>query len=64
MAEFARNAVKLAGLGARLLGWTPDTFWNATPAELAASLGNEDDSAAPPTRAEIAALMERDAHGR
>jgi hypothetical protein len=28
--------VKLAGMAGVLFGWTPATFWNATPAELAA----------------------------
>ena len=30
------QAVRLAGLAGILFGWTPETFWNATPAELAA----------------------------
>ncbi len=64
MDTFSGNTRTLAGLSARALGWTPDTFWNATPAELAASLGSEDASVSPPTRAEIAALIERDANGR
>ena len=64
MDTFSGNARTLAGLSARALGWTPDTFWNATPEELAASFGTEDASASPPTRAEIAALIERDANGR
>lgn len=37
--SFAAGALGLAGVSARLLGWTPDTFWAATPAELAACLG-------------------------
>ena len=28
--------VRLAGLAGALLGWGPDEFWSATPAELAA----------------------------
>lgn len=32
-------AAHLCGLAARALGWRPSEFWNATPAELAASLG-------------------------
>jgi len=35
---FAKNAKQLAGQTAHLLGWRPDDFWNATPAELAAIL--------------------------
>ena len=64
MDTFSGNARTLAGLSARALGWIPDTFWQATPEELAASLGTEDASVSPPTRAEIAALIERDANGR
>jgi uncharacterized phage protein (TIGR02216 family) len=32
---FAEVARRLAGLSAALIGWTPDTFWTATPEELA-----------------------------
>jgi Phage tail assembly chaperone protein, TAC len=32
---FADTACRLAGLCAALLGWRPDEFWTATPAELA-----------------------------
>lgn len=32
---WAEAAAHLAGLSAALLGWRPDEFWNATPAELA-----------------------------
>jgi tail assembly chaperone len=35
---FSRSAARLAGLAGALLGWRPDEFWNATPAELAAIL--------------------------
>ena len=35
---FTARAAKLAGHACWLLGWTPDTFWRATPAELAAVL--------------------------
>ncbi len=35
---FADSAVQLAGQTAVLLGWRPDDFWDATPAELAAIL--------------------------
>lgn len=31
-------AISLYGISARLLGWKPDEFWSATPAELAAAL--------------------------
>jgi uncharacterized phage protein (TIGR02216 family) len=57
---FSEAAARLAGLAGALLGWRPDEFWRATPAELAAVLaaltGSE---AAPLSRAELARLEER-----
>lgn len=38
MTRFADGAARLAGLAGALLGWRPDEFWQATPAELAAVL--------------------------
>lgn len=35
---FADSARQLAGQTTLLLGWLPDDFWNATPAELATIL--------------------------
>lgn len=37
--HFSEAAAGLAGLAGALLGWRPDEFWQATPAELAAVLG-------------------------
>jgi uncharacterized phage protein (TIGR02216 family) len=39
MTRFADGAARLAGVAGWLLGWRPDEFWRATPAELAAVLG-------------------------
>ena len=64
MPDFASSARILAGHSAQALGWMPDVFWNATPAELAASLAIEEHAGAPLTRGEIAQLIERDHHGR
>lgn len=36
--SFGLAALELYALAARLLGWRPDEFWRATPAELAAAL--------------------------
>ena len=36
--SFADSALQLAGQTALLLGWRPDDFWNATPADLATIL--------------------------
>jgi hypothetical protein len=72
---FAAGAARLAGVTPRLLGWRPDDFWNATPAELATifaavlrsldELGTQDErvSGTPLTRGELTALMEQDRHG-
>ena len=38
MTRFADGAGRLAGLAGWLLGWRPDEFWRATPAELASVL--------------------------
>ena len=67
--RFASAAAQAAGLAARALGWRPDEFWRATPAELALSLDAAPDlapdaAAAPPSRAEFATMMERDADAR
>lgn len=54
--EFAR----LAGLAGLVFGWTPETFWNATPAELAALVrAAAGERVAPPAPNDIARLMER-----
>ncbi|HVI99068.1 MAG TPA: phage tail assembly chaperone [Sphingomonas sp.] len=44
-----------------VLGWAPDEFWRATPAELETvvrALCGDTDGNAPPDRATIARLME------
>ena len=38
MRRFAEAAGRLAGIAGWLLGWRPDEFWRATPAELASVL--------------------------
>jgi uncharacterized phage protein (TIGR02216 family) len=35
---FGEAAIRLWGAASLLLGWRPDEFWNATPAELALAL--------------------------
>ena len=57
---FSEAAARLAGMAGALLGWQPDDFWQATPAELAgvvAALAGG--GAAPMTRDELARLEER-----
>ncbi|MFC3175229.1 phage tail assembly chaperone [Novosphingobium bradum] len=58
---FAATAGQLAGLAGRFLGWRPDEFWNATPAELAAILlPVSGPGAAPLGRSDLARMMEHD----
>jgi uncharacterized phage protein (TIGR02216 family) len=58
---FSEAAARLAGLAGALLGWRPDDFWRATPAELAGVLAAlaGDGGAAPVTHAELVRLKER-----
>lgn len=37
--RFSDGAARLAGLAGALLGWRPEEFWRATPAELGTVLG-------------------------
>ena len=58
--SFAAAARRLAGLVGVAFGWTPETFWQATPAELEAlvrALSGEE--AAPPDAALLARLKEQ-----
>lgn len=57
---FTDSAGRLAGMVGALLGWPPDQFWRATPGEVAAVLQALAGDAAPPppTRDEIAQMME------
>lgn len=57
---FGHSAQLLAGHVARLLGWRPDEFWRATPAEVATVLGPPDPASRPLDRATFNQLMERD----
>lgn len=62
---FSDAAARLAGLAGALLGWRPDEFWRATPAELAAVFAAlAGGGAAPVTRDELARLRERFPDGR
>lgn len=60
---FGSAARQLAGLAAWRLGWRPQEFWAATPAELAAILQPDaSGTSAPLDRAELTRLMEQE-HG-
>ena len=56
---FGERARRLAVMAAQLLGWSPDTFWNATPAELCDALMPPGEAGEPPSKAAIDALMTR-----
>ena len=58
--DFCVAAGRLAGLAGVRFGWTPETFWNATPAELAAlarALGGGEPE--PAGTGDLARLMEQ-----
>lgn len=62
--RFGPGSARLSGYAALLLGWTPETFWTATPEELATVLA----AFAPVEtggidRAGLNAMMERDSDG-
>ncbi len=64
-ATFGDSARQLASVAAQLLGWRPNDFWRATPAELALSLHDPSaETTAGPSREQIAHMMERERHGR
>lgn len=55
--DFGSAAAQLAGAAAQLLGWRPDEFWSATPAELATALMPPGGDERRPDKAAIAALI-------
>jgi len=66
MTTFGESAGRLAGCAGTILGWSPDAFWRATPAELTAvvraasgTCGDGGAAAmAPPDAATIATMRE------
>lgn len=63
MSAFADEARRLAGFAGAALGWSPEAFWRATPAELAtvvmaASGGGGETAMAPPDAATLARMRE------
>jgi len=60
VARFSESAAGLAGLAGALLGWRPEEFWRATPAELGAVLGAmAGPRETPAERSDLERLMER-----
>lgn len=58
--RFGPAALTLLGVMARVPGWRPHEFWNATPADVAAVLaGWRDNEAVGPDRAGLTAMMEQ-----
>ncbi|MGW8137475.1 phage tail assembly chaperone [Sphingomonas zeae] len=59
---FAEVAARLAGMAGAVLGWSPDRFWRATPAELqgivTAMTGGAEGGGDPPSPATLARLRE------
>ncbi|KQU53092.1 hypothetical protein ASG67_09640 [Sphingomonas sp. Leaf339] len=56
---FGEGAARLAGFAGAVLGWSPDAFWAATPAELGAVVAAlTGETASPPDGATIARLRE------
>lgn len=56
---FADAAARLAGLAGVAFGWSPEAFWRATPAELAALVtAIAGEAVAPPDGATLARLRE------
>lgn len=57
---FTESASRLAGAAGWMLGWNPEEFWRATPAELAAVLGAAGESSGGAvTRYTVETLQER-----
>lgn len=62
--NFAASAHRIAGAAGRLLSWPPDWFWHATPAELTAILGaDEQQTPGGITRETLETMMERERNG-
>ncbi len=58
--RFGEAALRLSALAARALGWRPEHFWAATPAELAAILAPPSSSADGVSRTDLTRLMEQE----
>ena len=54
--RFGYSALRLCGAAGLLLGWRPDEFWGATPAELAVAMQISTASPEAPDQAKIEQL--------
>jgi uncharacterized phage protein (TIGR02216 family) len=59
MTCFGEAAARLSGAASLLLGWRPEEFWNATPAELALAMSFAGSGADAPDAKTIEALRLR-----
>lgn len=57
---FGDAALRLCAVAGRLLGWRPDDFWHATPAELAAMLTPPGQAQPGIGRTDLSRMMEHD----
>lgn len=56
--RFADAARRLAGLAGLAFGWSPDRFWRATPAELAALVAAAAGETPDPPSADLIARLQ------
>lgn len=56
---FGEAAVSLSGAASLLLGWRPQEFWSATPAELASAMKFQEIACAAPDPNTIAMLRQQ-----
>ena len=59
MSLFGEAAAQLSGAASLLLGWRPNEFWDATPAELALAMNVADAAVQGPDAKTIDALKRR-----
>ncbi len=55
---FADETRRAAAFAAQMLGWRPDEFWRATPADLRLAMAPAEPVDAPLSRASLERLME------
>ena len=56
---FGESSARLCSAASMLLGWRPDEFWNATPAELRLAVQTPDAAADAPDAGTIEDLRKR-----
>ena len=63
MSMFGEGAARLAGIVGAGLGWSPDAFWQATPAEIAAVVAGvaaPQGATVPPADAALIARLQKE----